>query len=216
MKRILIIIFIVFLFLGLSVWLFVHIYNYRTDKEQDQNTYSLTKEEIAKIKDGDIILRYGFGLVSDIIVEQLKEEFDVSHCAILCKDDTNITVIHSVSSTLSDIDGVQSQDLKSFVHESHKNSIIIVRYKPKIDKDNPYISKRAKDYLNKQIGFDNAFNINDSSQFYCSELLWKVILNEYNDDILLGKNQERKDHLRFDTFLDTSRFEVIINHHLRK
>ncbi len=216
MKRILIIIFIVFLFLGLSVWLFVHIYNYRTDKEQDQNTYSLTKEEIAKIKDGDIILRYGFGLVSDIIVEQLKEEFDVSHCAILCKDDTNITVIHSVSSTLSDIDGVQSQDLKSFVHESHKNSIIIVRYKPKIDKDNSYISKRAKDYLNKQIGFDNAFNINDSSQFYCSELLWKVILNEYNDDILLGKNQERKDHLRFDTFLDTSRFEVIINHHLRK
>ena len=41
-------------------------------------------------------------------------------------------------------------------------------------------------------------------------------LNEYGDDILLGKNNEHKDHLRFDTFLDTTKFEVIFNHHLRK
>jgi hypothetical protein len=216
MKKILTIIFIVFLFLGLSVWLFLYIYNNRSEQEQNLNTYSLSKEEIANIKDGDIILRYGFGLVSDLIVEQLKEQYDVSHCAIICKDDTNICVIHSVSSSLSDVDGVQSQDLKSFIHESHRNSVIILRYKSKINKDNSYISKRAKDYLKKQIGFDNAFDISDSTQFYCSELPWKVILNEYNDDILLGKNQERKDHLRFDTFLDTSRFEIIINHHLRK
>jgi hypothetical protein len=216
MKKILIIIFIVFLFLGLSGWLFLHIYNYRSEQEQNYNTYSLTKEEIALIKDGDIILRHGFGFVSDAIVQQLKEKYDISHCAIVCKDDTNICVINSISSTLSDVDGVQSQDLKSFIHESQPNSVIIVRYKPKIDKDNSCISRRAKDYLNKKIPFDNAFNIKDSSEFYCSELLWKVFLNEFHDDIFLGKDQKRKDHMKFDIFLDTSRFDIILNHHLRK
>ncbi|MCK9611473.1 MAG: YiiX/YebB-like N1pC/P60 family cysteine hydrolase [Bacteroidales bacterium] len=199
-----------------SLRLFLHAYENRSMQEQSFFSYTLTKEEINKIHDGDLILRHGYGLVSDLIVEQLGEKYDISHCAIVCKDDTNYSIIHSVSSTLSDVDGVQSQDLKSFIKDSHYNSVIVIRYKPQINKPLSAISKRAKDYLAKKIPFDNAFNIDDSSEFYCTELPWKIILNEFHDDIMAGKNNERKDHLRFDTFLDSTKFEIIINHHLRK
>ncbi|MEI6509264.1 MAG: YiiX/YebB-like N1pC/P60 family cysteine hydrolase [Bacteroidota bacterium] len=216
MKRIFGIVFIVLGSFLASFWLFLQAYNFRGMQEQSFFNYHLSKQEIQKIQDGDIILRHGYGLVSDLIVEQLKETYDLSHCAIVCKEDTNYMIIHSVSSSLSNVDGVQSQDLKSFINDSQYNSVVVIRYKPKINKPASEIARKAKYYLQKQIPFDNAFNINDSSQFYCTELLWKVILNEYGDDILAGKNNQRKDHLKFDTFLDTTKFEIIIDHQARK
>lgn len=216
MKRIVIIILIVLVFMATSAWLFLQAYEYRGLQEQSFYSYALSEADYQKIQDGDIILRHGYGLVSDLIVEQLKEKYDISHCAIVCKTDTGLAVIHSVSSSVSNIDGMQAQDLKSFIKESQYNSVVVIRYKPKVNKPNASISRKAKYYLDKKVPFDESFNINDSTEFYCTELLWKVILDEYGDDIMAGKNNERKDHLRFDTFLDTALFQVVINHQERK
>ena len=174
----------------------------------------LSKNEINQIKDGDIILRYGYGLVSDIIVETLKQKYNISHCAIICKKDSSKTkVIHSVSSTISDFDGVQEQSLSSFVNDSKANSIIIVRYKSP-DSLRNRISERAQYYLDKKVPFDNLFNINDSSEIYCSELLWLVFKDEFKVDLYKDSYNEKKDYFRFDIFLDTSKFEIIFNHNL--
>lgn len=218
MKKIIIIVFIALIFLAACGWTFVYVYNMRTDQEQAVNYYHLTAEESSKIQDGDIVLRHGFGLVSDLIVEQLNENYALSHCAILCKDSSGkILVIHSVSSSVSPYDGVQSQELDPFIRDSWKNSVMIVRYKSSDTiGTNSGIARRARAYLKQQIPFDHSFDINDSSTFYCTELLWKCILNEYNDDILMDHYNKRKDHMRFDTFLDTSRFEIIVNHNDRK
>jgi hypothetical protein len=216
MKRIVLIVFIVSVSFLTSAWLFLLAYDHHSMQEQFFYKYTLSDQEYKKIHDGDIILRHGYGLVSDLIVEQLKENYDLSHCAIVVKTDTGLAVINSISSSISNIDGVQAQDLKSFIQESQYNSVVVIRYKPKINKPDSDIARKAKYYLEKQIPFDEAFDINDSTEFYCTELLWKVILNEYGDDIMAGKNNARKDHLRFDTFLDTARFEIIINHQERK
>lgn len=216
MKKIVIIFFIVFFSVLLSAWLFLRAYEHKSIKEQHLYKYALSEHEIKRIHEGDIILRHGYGLVSDLIVEQLKEQYDISHCAVVCKTDTGFSVVHSVSSSISNVDGVQAQDLKSFIEESHFNSVIVVRYKPKINKNNSFISSRALNYLDQKIPFDESFNINDSTEFYCTELLWKIFLNEFGDDVFQGKDNIYKDHLKFDTFLDSTRFEIIINHHLRK
>jgi hypothetical protein len=216
MKRIVLIVFIVFFSIITSAWLFLRAYEYRSSQEQFFYRYTLSDKEYNEIQDGDIILRHGYGLVSDLIVEQLKEKYDLSHCAIVVRTDTGLAVINSISSSISNIDGVQAQDLKSFIQESQYNSVVVIRYKPKINKPDSAIARKAKYYLARQIPFDEAFDINDSSEFYCTELLWKVILNEYGDDIMAGKNNARKDHLRFDTFLDTTRFKIIIDHQKRK
>jgi hypothetical protein len=216
MKRIVLIVFIVFVSFLTSAWLFLLAYDYRSSQEQFFYRYTLSEKEYHEIQEGDIILRHGYGLVSDLIVEQLKEKYDISHCAIVVKTDTGLAVIHSVSSSVSNIDGMQAQDLKSFIEESQYNSVVVIRYKSKIGKSNAAIGRKAQYYLAQKIPFDEAFDINDSTEFYCTELLWKVILNEYGDDIMAGKNNVRKDHLRFDTFLDTTKFDIIINHQERK
>jgi len=214
MKRKIIIFFIVIISLIIGIYLFLLIYDYHSQQEQIVSRYTLSKKEISLLHDGDIILRHGYGFVSDMIVETLNDSSGLSHCAILTQYKGHWIVIHSVSSTLSDVDGVQWQDLATFVSQSKRNSIVVVRYKHvKNDSDLARIGTRAKYYLKRKIPFDNAFNLNDSTAFYCSELLWRVFKDEYHVDIFESKYQQKHyDYMKFDTFLDTSNFKIIIDH----
>lgn len=212
MKRFFIVILIIILLVGS----FFIIYDYRSEQKQYVSRYSLTNNEINLIHDGDIILRHGFGIVSNAIVNTFNPDLKVSHCAIICKYKNDFYVVHSISSSLSDIDGIQFQDLKSFIRESKKNSVRIIRYKPRIDKPLSCISSRAYYYLKQQIPFDHGFDLKDSSEFYCTELLWKIILDEFQEDIFPARSSDNIDHLRLDPFFDTARFQVILNHHIRK
>src|ERR1035437_174519 len=122
MKRKIIIFFIVIASLALCIYLFLLIYEYRSQREQLVSDYTISKKEISLLHDGDIILRHGYGFVSDMIVRTLNDSSGLSHCAILTKYKGHWIVIQSISSTVSDIDGVQWQDLRTFVKQSKRNS----------------------------------------------------------------------------------------------
>jgi hypothetical protein len=216
-KKRLIRVLIIILVILLSIALFLFIYEYRSGQEQSFNKYRLTDSEIDSLQDGDIILRHGFGVVSDMIGETMNEKFNVSHCAIVCRPSADsIVIIHSVSSSLSNFDGVQTCELNKFMQESKPNSIMVVRYKSKINKSLSCISKRANYYLQKQVPFDDSFDIIDHSKIYCSELPFLIFKDEFNDDIFNSTDLEKTTHKRFAAFWDTTRFNIIINHQIRK
>lgn len=196
--------------------LFLFIYEYRSGQEQSFNKYRLSQTEIDSLHDGDIILRHGFGIVSDMIGETMNEKFNVSHCAILCKTPDSVYVIHSVSSSLSNFDGVQTCDMNKFMQESKPNSIIVVRYKPKIAKNLSCIAAKAHEYLKMQVPFDDKFDIQEHSRIYCSELPYLIFKSEFNDDIFNAADPDKSTHKRFEAFWDTTRFTILINHQLRK
>lgn len=215
-KRILKILIFTAIFLSL-IALFLLRYEYKSQQEQLHNKYRLSYAEIDSLQDGDILLRHGFGVVSDAISRGLNEEYAVSHCAIVRKPtQDSIVVIHSVSSSLSDVDGVQSVGIKRFIRESKPNSVILVRFQDPSGKSNSLLSQRADYYLQKQVPFDNAFDIKDSSKFYCTELLWKCILDEYGIDILNVDQPDQLNANKFGVFWKSEYFNVIFNHHHRK
>jgi hypothetical protein len=198
--------------------MFLFWYEYRAKQEHSFSGYTLTQAELQQLQNGDILLRHGYGLASDIIVKTLNEKYDISHCAILCKDNNKFNVIHSVSQSLSDFDGVQTQLLSKFINDSKMNSLIVVRYKNPLHRNNDLIAERAKYYLAKKIPFDNDFDIEDSTHIYCNELIWRIIKDSYHRDIF--KNQlrdaDRKNHYKFNALWDTTLFTIVINHQLRK
>jgi|DewCreStandDraft_4_1066084.scaffolds.fasta_scaffold39782_1 hypothetical protein len=192
----------------------VYLHEKKSNKQQKKSAYNLNVEEIKLIEDGDIILRHGYGTISDIIAKTLNEKYDISHCAVLVKDTKNINVIHTVSQTLSDFDGLQQQTLSRFIADSKPNSIIIVRYK---GNKNQIISEKAKYYLALKVPFDHDFDINDTSKFYCNEFVLKLIKDVYNKDLLDNtcKSVDNKSQYKFNVFWDTTNFKIILNHHLK-
>lgn len=178
------------------------------------HTDYLSSDEVAMLRDGDIIIRKGFGFVSNKITELLDEPYNVSHCGIVCNT-TGLggpTVIHSVSSTLSDIDGVQSCNIKRFAAESRENSIIVVRFKDTTSHPSRLIASEAQRYLDAQLPFDNSFDLTDSSEIYCTELVWKILLDKYGHDLYPYKATSRA--LGFAPLVDTAHFDIVISHNI--
>ena len=198
-----------------SIILFLLTYEFRAEQEQKFSGYSLSDEEYALIQDGDIVLRHGYGLVSDIIVETLKEKYAISHCAVISVKDGNYKVIHTISQSISECNGVQDQPMVPFVYQSHYNSLIVVRFKGVPDAGKR-ISDRALDYLDQKIPFDHNFDLIDSTEFYCSELIWRIILKEFDVDIFPEKDPQVRQYLNFSNFYNSDFFDIIINHHQRK
>lgn len=175
--------------------------------------YQLSKEEKLMLEDGDIILRRGEGFVSSVINNLNEAEYQISHCAILVKKDSvNWNVIHAVSNELSNVDGVQTERLDRFTSESVENTIVVLRYKAD-KKKRTEVADRARYYLTRQIGFDNSFDISDTTKFYCTELVYRVFFDVFGYDVFEERHQtNHPNYLTFDVFLDRNKFDVIINH----
>lgn len=175
--------------------------------------YRLSKDEKSMLEEGDIILRRGEGFVSSVIHNLNEADYQISHCAILVKKDSvNWNVIHTVSSELSNVDGVQTERLDRFTAESVENTIVVLRYKAD-KKKRTEVANRARYYLTRQIGFDNSFDISDTTKFYCTELVYRVFFDVFGYDVFEERHQtNHPNYLTFDVFLDRKKFDVIINH----
>ncbi|TVQ88521.1 MAG: hypothetical protein EA393_08645 [Bacteroidetes bacterium] len=181
--------------------------------------YKLSDQEKALLKPGDIIMRRGYGFVSNTIVNTLREDLPVSHAGIIIKDSKErLRVIHSVSQTISDFDGVQEVDIDTFIRDSQPNTIVVVRYLDSIDnfRDMEKISHRTLHYLEQKIPFDYSFNLEDSTRFFCTEFIGRVYSDIFGRglfDKLFPAGLSGLDKLKFGVFLQPELFEVIINHH---
>jgi hypothetical protein len=187
--------------------------------KRDFSFYYLSDHEVSLLQEGDILLRQGYGLVSNMIVKSLGEALPVSHVGLLTKDPFTgkFKIIHSVSQSISDYDGVQSQDLQSFIRDSQPNSLIVVRYRnmDQLEHAHRKITLKALEYLEQKVPFDYSFDYNNPERFFCTELIVRIFNEVFSiqflsDDFL--KNVSQLDRLKFDFLLDSSRFEVILNH----
>jgi hypothetical protein len=184
------------------------------DSENEKSVYyELTSSELGMLKEGDILLRQGYGFFSRSIAKYQEAEYPVTHCAMFVNENNELGVIHSLSSSFSDFDGVQKQPLQRFLNESVPRTLIVVRYKGGQEKINSLIEK-TKEYLSKKIPFDHEFNRADTSKMYCTELFRNIFLEAVSEDIFQAQIERKNvDYYDITTFLDTNYFDLIINHH---
>jgi hypothetical protein len=172
--------------------------------------YELTPEEIALLNDGDIILRRGPGMVSDMIIKVLNEDHNISHCGIVVGRPDGLWVVHSVSNNVSDQDGMQADRLADFVEQSIPGSIVVTRFRS--ENDNSGLSRRAVDLLRQKIPFDHHFDLADTTSIYCSELLWRILRDEYGVDVFQEATDAEGKYFGFSNFFDPRWFQVILDH----
>lgn len=192
-------------------WLFRFLYNKNELQKEKAISYILSDSEKDLIKDGDIILRRGHGLVSDYIVKSFNEKNKITHCGIIKKNKNKLEVIHSESSSFFIEDGIQKQNFDAFTDAAHKNSIIIVRYNRCEEQELKKITKRAGYYLKQKIPFAYICKPEDTTRMFCSEIVWHVFLDEFGRDVFLNNNSETNFY-QFKNFLDTCQFDVVLNH----
>jgi len=159
-------------------------------------------------QEGDIILKCGHGQISRLITKALKEEIRISHSAILVKNESEFTLLHSVSGSLAENDGVQKISLKKFLKDVKKGTFFILR--PEIDSTKTQlVINRAKSKLNEDIPFDHEFNNVDSTEFYCSEFIQFIFEEGAGISCFETKSISEKDIYMFNSIFSNPNFKVI-------
>ncbi|MDO4228306.1 MAG: YiiX/YebB-like N1pC/P60 family cysteine hydrolase [Capnocytophaga sp.] len=180
---------------------------------QNKQIARLSQEDIAKIKEGDIILRRGYGFFSDLIAERLNDSvYDLTHSGILYRKGNKWWVIHSLSADASDKDGMQEQSLQDFLTYSMPEKMMIVRTKNTTETDGKQIVERAKYYLAKRVPFDRVGEIDEPSKMYCTEMIWQILDTDLKLITLPKTPKERKDVFYSMTGMyDPVYFDIIVN-----
>lgn len=174
-------------------------------EKQNKEPYCLSADDKALLRDGDIILRRGEGMLSSIIVRNLNDTVDASHCGIIIKRGDSLDVIHCLSSEVSETDGVQICSLDEFTNESVPGSISVVRCRK--DSTN-CLSESAEYYLNVGKQFDKQFDMNDSTKFFCSEMILRILNDRLGIDMITDNPQPK-----FSLFFNHDYFDVIFKNH---
>ena len=172
---------------------------------------SLSLEELEVLQEGDILLRKGFGSISDFIADFLDETYPITHCAfVINTENKSKQVLHTNSN--ESINSVYIESLEEYVQQSALGSLVLVRLNCSAQKKAEVLQK-AHQLLEKKIPFDMGFDDHDPKALYCIELMRNVFLDVFEEDLLPKRTHRNTiDVLSMDNFFNPTYFELIFNH----
>ncbi len=138
-----------------------------------------------RFEEGDILLRQGNSFISSMIVKAFPTAQGMSHCGILVRDRGSWRIIHSISGSISDTDGIRIDNLTSFMSKAHPGHVRHV--KPTFQIDRKLLRHGAWHYLKQNAPFDHDFDLETRNRLYCSELIRAVYLDAGAEDVFVYK-----------------------------
>ena len=181
--------------------------NPQVHKKKIQTKHLSLEEFERTIKNGDVILKMGHGPVSKIAAKSLKENIPISHCGVVCKNDSSFHIIHSLSNMYGKKDGVQEISVQDFHNDTRKDGMFILRYKNqnKVNK----ISQVAIKFKDENILFDYEFNLQDPSKMYCSEFVAETMKYSLGKVYFGTKMVDGKELYTFNELLFSEDFTIV-------
>lgn len=173
--------------------------------------------ETELFKNGDLILRKGYGLFSNIFCSIGNQKSPYSHVGIIYKVDKEVYVIHTEANEITGIGFAKKEHLNTFLENASSAALYRVNALKNIDRES--IVSSAMKYVRDKIPFDMDFNLHDDAKLYCTELVYKAFkANGFNifgspsliNVHLFGK-KINKEALTLDQLLDKDDLRLIIN-----
>lgn len=180
-------------------------------KMQSTLSDSLAAQELELLQEGDILLRKGFGSISDFIADFLDEIYPVTHCAFVINTNSKDKQVLHTASTES-INRIYVEPLEQYVRQSRWGTLVLVRLHGSKEKKEQVLQE-ARKLLAKKIPFDMGFDDRDNQALYCIEFMRNVFLAVFKKDLCpTRKTKNNIDVLSMDNFFNAAHFEVIFNH----
>lgn len=159
------------------------------------------------LKDGDVILRKGRSLVSDLIAATFKHSKGMSHCGIVIREGEDLFVIHTISGHISPQEGIRKTPLQDFIVEAAQQKVIILRSQKHIDEEQ--IKDHCLALYAKRIAFDYDFDATNADKLYCSELVRDIFREAVGEDFFSYTDHYGLSVIDFVTFFDTRYFAAV-------
>jgi hypothetical protein len=128
----------------------------------------------------------------------------VSRIGVLVKGSSDFDVIHSISGSMAEQDGVQKISLNDFLFEAKPHSFVATRLK---NSNGELIANEARRLLAKRVPFDMSFDIKDTSKLFCSEMANFILQKTHSVEVF----SQDATVFPFAGFFDAAKFEVLVD-----
>ncbi|HEC29515.1 MAG TPA: hypothetical protein ENI65_08015 [Gammaproteobacteria bacterium] len=152
------------------------------------------------VQNGDLILRRGKGMMSDIAASFSISDRRFSHVGIAVMKNRKAYVVHSIQDDDKGYNGVVREPLSDFLGDVSDWAV----YRLKLDRQQQNkLARTASRYAHQHIAFDTRFDLDSSNVMYCTELVWRASAEVSQPNLIQPTAQ--KSGGRFITIEDTYR-----------
>jgi len=149
-----------------------HLFEYLSlNKERTKNLSEI------RLQDGDLVFRQGRSMESYFVLAADRSA-TYSHVGIVYKMDNENFVIHAVpGESRSGLDYVKCEKLPDFLEVKKARQVAVYRLNTEQAKTTAAkASKKGHSYFEKNLLFDDRYDLRSDTKLYCTELVWKAFL----------------------------------------
>ncbi len=139
---------------------------------------------ITSLKNGDLILRNGKGIVSHWFRGMSLQDQQFSHAGLINIEDNTVFVLHAYQE--SNPSGLIKETLDQFINPDLCDKFAIYRYELNTHQRNIVHGNMLKD-LNSKIPFDDTFELYNGKEVYCTEWIHDCLNKSMNDSNYIPK-----------------------------
>jgi hypothetical protein len=140
------------------------------------DTPTLLAHGIPVTRDGDIILRRGQTWISSTVMA-LDKRAGYSHAGIVVFLDDTAHVVHVEPGGVDGAGHVVIESLTDFLRAGRASAFALYRLREHLQDAVPAALEAARSYAAARLPFDERFDVDDPSRFYCTELVWRAFRN---------------------------------------
>lgn len=146
-------------------------------EEYEQHIYP---ESMKKIETGDLILRLGSDMTSEMFRQMNKTDKSFSHCGIASIENDSVFVYHAIGGEFNPDQKIKREPIFSFGHAADNRSLAIFRPAKTLN-ERKQIANHARTLFIREIPFDMQFDYQTDDRLYCAEFVSKCISRSLHD-----------------------------------
>lgn len=134
---------------------------------------SLTQKSKDFLHNGDIVLRSGRDVISQLFAQFNKQDKTFSHCGIAFQENGKWVVYHAIGGEDNPDEKLRKDTYEDFIRSEINSGFGICNY-PLSSEQIKALRQQVTDYFQQQIPFDMEFDLKSNNRLYCAEMVYKA------------------------------------------
>ena len=169
-------------------------------EESSTNAYAAFYEKILEgntlLKDGDLVVRSGEEISSQLIKKINRKDQTWSHSGIVFYENGYPYIYHIVTGDENPSEKLRRDSLERYSNPRKNSGFAIYRYDMNNEELNIF-RNTILDWYQKDIVFDSLFNMKTDDKMYCSEMIRKALIKSTNNRIKLETTEPTDQEAKF-------------------
>lgn len=125
------------------------------------------------LQTGDIVLRLGNDVISELFAALNVSDHSFSHCGIVFQENNEWVVYHSIGGEDNPDAAMRREKFSFFVRSAENKAFGICRYQLQ-NNQIERLHQKVQEWYKQKIPFDMQFNLQSNHRLYCAEMLFKA------------------------------------------